>query len=120
MTKDEFRLLFESALSRAVSAFYKVYSGTEAKPATFELHAPKYAGGIVSEHEALKELFLSDNSFYRVIDLGLIPRESAPPMGFIRVSGHAPGPYEETLNPADLGPFNILEPLPKDQIPGIR
>lgn len=113
MTREEFSVLFEEARRRATSAFSRVCGKLATDPDMFEANVPGIAGGIVSANDVLDAIFVSENRFYKVIDVGLISRGNGPPIGFIRVSGHAPCPYEETLNPQDLGPFNILEPLPR-------
>jgi hypothetical protein len=112
MTREEFSVLFEKALSRATSASSQVSGRVVPSPEAFEVHAPNFAGRVLSAHEALDAVFLSETLFYKVIDVGIIIKGDLQPIGFIRVSGHAPGPYGETINPQDLGPFNVLEPLP--------
>lgn len=115
MTKEEFSLLFDEAMRRATFAFSRVYGKRVANPDTFEAHTPGLTGRIVSANEALNAIFLSEGQFYKIIDVAVISRGDAPPRGFVRVSGHPPCPYEKTLNPRDLGPFKILEPLPRQE-----
>jgi hypothetical protein len=114
MNKEQFQISFQKALDRAVSAFARVYK-IDTTPICFEVHAPTTKGNIVTEAEAIDAIFLSESMFYKIIDVAVILRPNAKPIGFIRVSGHPPCPYEETLNPQDLGPFKSLGPLTRRQ-----
>lgn len=110
MKKEQFRLCFRQALDRAILSFVKVYGPID-KPNCFEVYAPDPKGKVITENEAIDAIFLNELLFYKVIDVGLIFRSNKVPIGFVRVSGHPPCPFEETLNPQDLGPFKSLEPL---------
>lgn len=111
MTKNDFSLLLEQALARALASFSTVCGETIDPPTNFEVHSPSCSPCMLSLQDAVNAIFIDPLRFYRIIDIGLIPNGDGSSIGFIRVSGHRPGPYEETFNPKDLGPFKILEPL---------
>ncbi|HEX8624377.1 MAG TPA: hypothetical protein VF782_04780 [Allosphingosinicella sp.] len=120
MDKDQFRLYFHKALDRAVASFEKVHGPLARKPDRFEVHAPGPKGRAVTETEAIDAIFLGESLFYKIIDVAVVERPDSQPIGFVRVSGHPPCSFEETLNPRDLGPFKSLEPLSGSGLTGYR
>ena len=108
MTKGEFRNLLIRALSTAAE-------NTEARlgrpvPRSFviDLQAPTSSGQTVSVDQALDQIYLGRDRFYKIIDIAikrLLPRES---VAFLRVSGHPPVPFSQTWDPSNLGPFKQI------------
>lgn len=73
-----------------------------------ELHAPGSSGNVVSVDEALDQIYLGSDHFYRIIDVAikeLLPEKS---VAFVRVSGHSPDEFSKTWNPSELGPFKQI------------
>lgn len=63
----------------------------------------------MSVDQALDEIYLGRDRFYRIIDVAirrLLPGQS---IAFVRVSGHTPGAFSQTWDPSDLGPFKQIE-----------
>jgi hypothetical protein len=70
----------------------------------------------MSVDEALKEIYLGDDKFYRVVDVAIQKILPDKTIVFARVSGHPPGSFSETWDPARLGPFKqILAQAIEDQ-----
>jgi hypothetical protein len=63
--------------------------------------------------EALDRIYLSDDRFYRVIDVAIRRIFSDRIEVFVRVSGHPPGQFSQTWDPAGSGPFKqmLAEPI---------
>jgi hypothetical protein len=93
MTKDQFRASFQAALSHA--------AGAASVPAAIECHGN---ADIRTLDEAVDWLWLGPDRFYRVIDVAM-----RGDVAFVRVSGHGAGGWDETWEPAGLGPFKVLE-----------
>jgi hypothetical protein len=108
MTKDEFRQLFLQALSAAAENAEARLARPVPRSFAIELHAPTSAGLTLSVDQALDQLYLGKDRFYKIIDVAirrLLPRKS---VAFVRVSGHPPAPFSQTWDPAHLGPFKQI------------
>ena len=108
MTKRSFRMLFLRAL-RAAADITRARLGKPI-PRSFliELHAPTAAGRLMSVDEALEKIYLDENRFYRIIDIGIEQVINYQTIAFVRVSGHPPGSFTETWDPQNLGPFKVI------------
>ena len=108
MTKQGFHILFSRALSAAAREI-EARLGREI-PHSFriELHAPRSQGRLVSMEEAVDELYLGEDRFYRIIDVAIRRLLPTQTVVFVRVSGHAPAPFNQTWDPNDLGPFRQI------------
>ncbi len=105
MRKDDFRALFLKALDAAAANAETRFGHPVPRSFKIELHAPGAEGKIVSFDRALDRLYLGDDRFYRVIDIAirrLLPRKS---VAIVRVSGHPPVSFDQTWEPAKLGPL---------------
>lgn len=108
MIKSDFRQLFLSALTTAAENAEKKIAHAIPRSFVVELHAPDSPGLRVSFDEALVQLYLGDDRFYKIIDVGvkeLLPRET---IVFVRVSGHQPTGYDGTWDPSGSGPFKQI------------
>jgi hypothetical protein len=108
MTKGEFRQLFLQALSAAAENAEARLARPIPRSFMIELHAPNSSGQTVSVDQALDQIYLGRGRFYRIIDITiqrLLPGRS---VAFVRVSGHTPGPFSQTWDPSDLGPFRQI------------
>ena len=108
MTRDDFRELFMRALERAAELAEQKLSRSVPRDFVIELHAPGFAGEVLTVEQALDQLFLGEDRFYRIIDVSLRKILPNAAQVFVRVSGHRPGAFAETFAPADLGPFKQL------------
>ena len=108
MTKDDFRKLFLAALNKAADNAQEKLGKPISHSFMIELHAPTSPGLTVSVDEALDQIYLGSDRFYRIIDVAikkLLPGEA---IAFVRVSGHPPAEFSETWEPSALGPFKQI------------
>ncbi len=109
MEKNEFRLLFNKALNQAVEQAEKKLGQTIPKKFTIELHGAGVSKTLVDPEVALDHIYLSPDSFYRIIDLSVIAVKEGETIIFVRISNHKPGRFEQTWNqPQGSGPFKQL------------
>jgi len=108
MTKQEFHRLFLRALSAAAQEAEVRLRREIPHSFRIELHAPRSQGSLISVEEAVDELYLGEDRFYRIIDVAIRKLLPAQTVVFVRVSGHAPAPFDQTWDPNDLGPFRQI------------
>ena len=108
MTKSEFRDLFLRALNAAAEDAEARLAKPVPRSFRIELHAPNAPGRVMSVEQALDQIYLGDDRFFRIIDVAikqLLPKKS---VAFVRVSGHPPGAFSQTWVPSNLGPIKQL------------
>lgn len=108
MTKKEFCKLFVRALSAAAEHADATLAKPVPRSFLIELHAPGSTGQDMSIDEALDQIYLGGDRFYRIIDVAierLLPDAS---VAFVRVSGHPAAGFSETWDPSGLGPFKPI------------
>ncbi len=108
MIKNDFQQLFLHALTTAAENAEKKIAHPISRSFLIELHAPDSQGLRVSVDEALSQLYLGNDRFYKIIDVGvkeLLPRKT---IVFVRVSGHQPTGYDGTWDPSGAGPFKQI------------
>ena len=108
MTKKGFRNLFLQALKAAAEAARINVAKAAAHSFLIELHAPGSPDRLVSVDEAVDQIYLGSDRFYRIIDVAIRRVQSGNPVAFVRVSGHSPGAFSQTWDPANLGPFKQI------------
>jgi hypothetical protein len=111
VTRQDFSELFLAGLDRAAASAEAQLC--RAVPRRFGIlrGSPGPDGRRISVEEALSELWISEDRFYRVIDLA--PVEVLPSITWVwvRESGHPPSAFDETWNePRGSGPFKVLVP----------
>ena len=62
----------------------------------------------MSVDQALDELYLGRDSFYRIIDVAVRRVSLGECLAFVRVSGHLPVPFSGTWDPSAMGPFKQI------------
>jgi len=105
MDRQAFEDRFLAAVDAAVSGATGVL---KPKRVTIELHGRGYGGVAMAVDRAAKILYLGPETFYRIIDLGLLDANEDEAKVFVRASGHAPGPWSATWDPNGSGPFKQL------------
>jgi hypothetical protein len=108
MTKDGFRRLFLQALNVAAENAETRFGRRVPRSFVIELHAPESSGQTITVDQALDQIYLGTDRFYRIIDVAIqrvLPRKS---VAFVRVSGHLPAPFSQTWDPSNLGPFKQI------------
>jgi len=112
MNKSEFVELFRKNVERAILVGETVFSTSMPKGLLCELHGSGYSGATLSIDEVENLLFIDEDTFYRIIDIGIKLVGSNDYRLFVRISPHPPSSFEDTWNnPDGNGPFKVLEPL---------
>jgi hypothetical protein len=110
MTRAEFQALLLRKLEEAAQQADVRHGRKIPRDFGIVLGAPNTTGRHVSITDALAELYISESSFYRCIDLALTEVASGKAWFWAQKSGHEPGPFESTWNaPPGSGPFKIAE-----------
>jgi hypothetical protein len=108
VTRDEFRKLFERVIENAAKnaeLIFKIH-----KPRTFhiEIIGAGRSRRILPPDVAVNDLYINENDFWKVINVGVTEINTTYQFSIISltVSGHEPGPLEDTWNtPPGNGPF---------------
>ena len=109
MQKHEFSQLFSKALEDAAAYAEERLGRAVARDFEIELHGAGHSGICLSPDEALNLLFISEDRFYRVIDVAVIEIRPTKTRIFVRPSDHTPSAFEETWNqPPGAGPFKQI------------
>ena len=110
MNRSDYSALFASVLERAALEAEMHLGETVQRRFEIELHGAYHAGDLMSVEHALSDIYISDDAFYRVIDVAVIGVNHEKTRVFVRVSGHTPGKFEETWHQYQgLGPFNVMK-----------
>lgn len=108
MTKEQFKSIFYKALGVAAGAAVPQANGKVPHAFMIDLQAFGYSGGLLTCEQAIDRIFISEDKFYRIIDVAITGVHPEYAVAFVRVSGHPPNAYADTLSPETMGPFNIL------------
>lgn len=110
MTKDEFARLFEESLSQAVLEIEVKINRTIPRHFLIAFHGFGYANKeTLSFSHVLDLLYISEELFYRIIDIAVIEVRENATVFFLRVSGHQPCSWAETYyGDTGRGPFKRL------------
>jgi hypothetical protein len=110
MTKSEFSRLLVDNVERAV----RLWNVDRKTPGewSFELSGlgadPRVLLGL---SDVIDKLYIAENTFFRIIDIGIKRLAPGGYSVFVRPSGHAPGAWSDTWNtPKGNGPFKVLGP----------
>jgi hypothetical protein len=66
------------------------------------------AGRLLTVDQAVDEIYLGSDKFYRIIDVAIQKILADQTIAFVRVSGHPTGRFSQTWDPTDLGPFKQI------------
>jgi hypothetical protein len=108
MTKGEFRQLFLRALTAAAESAEARLARPIPRSFVVELHAPGSSEQTLSIDEALDQIYLGRDRFYRIIDVAIRRLLPGRCVAFVRVSGNTPVPFSQTWEPTNLGPFKQI------------
>jgi hypothetical protein len=110
MDKKTFKHLFLKNVEEAVLRAEHIFAKKIPHDLPIELHGGGARGEIFSVDEALNYMFIEENIFYQIIDIGIVFKDSYKV--FVRISAHAPSAFQDTWNsPIGNGPFKVLEPM---------
>ena len=106
MSKEEFKTLFEHALEVAAQNAERKLGRPVPRQFEIEMHGLAPETRILKAEEALDEIYLGSDRFYRIIDISVCRVSKDVSTVFMVVSGHAPGTLKQTWNqPPGSGPF---------------
>ena len=106
MRKEDFKVLFEQSLEVAAENAEKKLGRSVPRRFEIELHGLAPHPRMLGKDDAFEEIFLGPDRFYRIIDLAVARVSRDASIVFVRISGHAPGPLNQTWNqPPGSGPF---------------
>lgn len=108
MTKKEFRELFVRALNNALGNAEEKLGKPIPHSFLVELHAPASPGRTMGVDEALDQIYLGSDRFYRIIDVAIKELLPGKAVAFVRVSGHPPTEFSKTWDPSVFGPFKQI------------
>ena len=119
MTRKQFGERFRKALEEAVTIADRRLGRPVPRRFEIILHGAGHAGDLLDPVEAANELYLSENYFYRIVDVSVVEIRDRVTRIFVRASGHRPGPLETTWNdPPGSGPFRQLPASQIRKVPG--
>lgn len=108
MNKEAFKALFNQALLKAATKAESQWQLSLPRSFMFDLNAFGYSGPLLTFEQTVDRIFISEDKFYRVIDVAITGVHPEYAVVFIRVSGHSPSSFSDTQNPKELGPFNVM------------
>jgi hypothetical protein len=117
MNRSDYGALFASVIERAAREAEARLGEPVQRRFEIELHGAYHSGDLMSVERALSDIYISDDAFYRIIDVAVIGVSPEKTRVFVRVSGHAPGSFEETWHQFEgLGPFNVMKAARIEQL----
>lgn len=109
MNADEFRILFVEKLNEAARIAEASLGSPISRNFIILRDSPKSDGRRISVDQAASELFVTNEKFFRIIDLAVVEVSPTTTTVWARESGHAPGSFDNTWNqPPGSGPFKQL------------
>ena len=114
MDKIMFRELFVKNINKAILNIESMSSKPIPRNFEVELHGAGVSGALFTIDEAVDRIYISDNLFYLVIDVGVKTVSDEICRLFVRISDHDPASFDRTWNsPLGNGPFKVLLTSPK-------
>jgi hypothetical protein len=111
MTREEFGQRLQDALETARLKAEQLLGVSLPRTYRVRLYGAGHGGDVVDVETAADALYLGEDLFYRVIDVGVVEATRAITTVFVRASAHPPGGFEQTWNtPPGSGPFKQLGP----------
>lgn len=112
MKKLQFLSLFEKNIEDALRLAEKVLNARISRNIEVELHGAGHSGLLTDVEKAVDILYLGEERFYRIIDVGVKGAGKSCTRVFVGVSGHKPTRFDDTWNtPTGNGPFKPVEPM---------
>jgi hypothetical protein len=109
MTKDDFSRLFSAALEEAAREAEKRFDRGIPRKFQILLHGAGHGGDRMKIQDALDAIYIDEERFHVVIDVAITEVSNTTATALVRVSAHAPVPFERTWNqPPGSGPFKTM------------
>jgi len=111
MTRKDFVVLFTTYLNYAADSAEARLRHPVPRHFGILRDSPGTDGRRTSVDDVIAELWLSDDRFYRIVDLAVAEVSPSTTWVWVHESGHEPCAFEDTWNhPPGAGPFKILKP----------
>lgn len=111
MNKAEFQQLFLDNVRQALGYAEQETSRHVSDEFDVELHGAGISGEIISPVRAVDLMYVGEDRFYRIIDIGVKAVIKDRAVVFVRISDHHPSSFRDTWNtPKGNGPFKVIEP----------
>ena len=112
MNKQEFSQLFANAVEIAIQNAEKRLGFKLPRSYQIQLYGAGSSGLLLEPACALDRLYLSEDKFYRIIDVALVKVSKQSVTVFVRVSRHKPASFAQTWNkPLGSGPFKQMSSM---------
>jgi hypothetical protein len=109
MNKAQFSALFESALNQAADNARAQTNRPNPRHFIVKLYGAGHGGDLMTPDQAIEALYISDDKFYRIIDVSATDFGIETATFFVRASDHEPSSFDKTWNkPPGSGPFKQL------------
>lgn len=106
MTKDEFKSRFNTALNEARDLTSAAYQLDLAPDTEIVLFGAGVSGVKMSPDEAAKRLYIDEQWFFKIIDVGVVEAHNDKTVVFVRPSNHTPCEIHKTWNQGEgCAPF---------------
>jgi hypothetical protein len=106
MNRSEFKSLFKQSINEAIDKTRSRVDEVISSNLMIELHGLGHTGDIISIDQAFDSIYLSDDLYWRVINISVKEIKPDHTIIFVRVGGPKPASFEETWNdPKGYGPF---------------
>jgi len=107
MNKAAFALAFQDAVETACRSAEKSLGKTLSRDVIVRMYGAGTNGLDISPEEFIDRAYISDEIFYRLIDIMVVEIVGTQPVVFARISSHPPARLSECWN-GDKGPFKQL------------
>ena len=110
MDKNKFANLFRQCSMRALEDAQRRLNMVLSDDFDVELHGAGVSGDIILRDRAIDLMYISEDKFYRVIDIAVKRVVTNRAVLFVRISAHEPSSFQHTWNAATgFGPFKVIE-----------
>lgn len=112
MNKQKFSQLFANSVELAIQKAEKRLGFKLPRSYQIQLYGAGSSGLLLEPACALDRLYLSEDKFYRIIDVAVVKVSKQSVTVFVRASGHKPTPFAQTWNqPLGSGPFKQINAM---------
>jgi hypothetical protein len=111
MNRNDFKSLFVRCVNEAMQLAQRLSPRPLPEEFEIELHGGGVGGQIVSLEIALEKMFVEEDLFYAIIDVGVKKIVGARCRIFVRITDRPPVTWDKTWNkPPGHGPFDVVQP----------
>lgn len=116
LTKEQFSGLFTKALTEAQANAEKQIESPLSSNWAIKLYGVGSPGDELSVEAGVEKLYVAEDRFLKVIDVGVWGAGDCLTVFFVRASDHEHVSLKDTWGGAVTGPFKVIEPLTVKQL----